>query len=265
MGDFTQELSIAKDIARQAGAIMLTYFNSETQIDHKTDGSPVTKADLEINRMVIAEIKKHFEDGIVGEEESTAGYGMGRRWICDPIDGTRAFTWGVPTAMFSLGFVVDGVSVMGVAYDPFLDRMYEATTGGGSYCNGKTIRVSSQEIAGSTVGVSSSTEEVLRNPSQAALITKLLEKGARLASFSGSVYRACCVARGKFAGYVEKNINAHDLAAVDVILREAGGTITDFSGKPLDYSKAFKGAVMSNGISHTDLLECVKDWNQAGN
>ncbi len=260
MSDFTQELSIAKDIARQAGAIMLTYFNSDVQVDRKADDSPVTQADLEINRTVITEIKKHFEDGIIGEEESTAEYGMGRRWICDPIDGTRAFTWGVPTAMFSLGLVVDGVSVVGVAYDPFLDRMYEATAGGGSYCNGKAIHVSSQEIAGGYVGVSSSTEEVLRNPSQAALITKLLEKEARLASFSGSVYRVCCVARGKFTGYVEKNINAHDLAAVDVILREAGGTITGFDGNPLDYSKAFKGAVMSNGVAHADLLDCVKGW-----
>lgn len=259
MSDFSRELATAKDIAKQAGVIMRKYFD-DPAVERKADDSPVTQADLEINRLVIAELNKQFDDGIIGEEESTAEYGMGRRWICDPIDGTRAFTWGVPTAMFSLGFVIDGVPVIGVAYDPFLDKLYEATTGRGSFCNSKPTHVSSLGVSGGSVGVSSSTEKVLKNPSQAALITNLLEKGARLASFSGSVYRACLVARGKLVGYVEKNINTHDLAAVEVIVKEAGGMLTDFEGKPLDYSKAFKGAVISNTVTHDDLLACVKDW-----
>lgn len=244
----------------RSGEIMRRYFNDESSFDRKADDSPVTQADIEINRLVIEELGKHFDDGVVGEEESTSEYGMGRKWICDPIDGTRAFVWGVPTAMFSLGFVIDGASTVGVAYDPFLNRLYEATQGGGSSCNGKAIHVSAQSISDGYVGVSSSTEKVLSNPSQARLITNLVNKGARLASFSGAVYRACLVARGKLSGYVEKNINTHDLAAVDVIVREAGGTITGFDGKPLDYSTSFKGAVISNAVSHKDLLECVTDW-----
>lgn len=262
MSDYSQELATAKDIARKAGAIMLHYFENDTPIERKSDGSPVTQADKEINRLVIEELAKKFNDGVVGEEESTAAYGMGRRWICDPIDGTRAFTWGVPTAMFSLGLAVNGVSVVGVAYDPFLDRLYEAVVGKGSFCNGKPLQVSTAGISGSSVGVSSSSEKVLNNPSQANLITRLLDKQARLVGFSGSVYRACLVARGKLVGYVEKDINTHDLAAVDVIIREAGGMITDFDGQPLDYSRAFKGAVISNTVTHADLLSCVEDWVQ---
>lgn len=260
MNDLSKELAVAKSIAAQSGAIMLKYFNDNTPISRKADDSPVTQADLEINRLVIEELGKYFNDGVVGEEESTAEYGMGRRWICDPIDGTRAFTWGVPTAMFSLGFVIDGISTMGIAYDPFLDLLYEARVGNGSYCNGKLIHVSNQKITEGYIGVSSSVEKILKNPSQAALIANLVNKDARLASFSGSVYRACLVARGKLAGYVEKNINTHDLAAVDVIIKEAGGIITDFYGRPLDYSKAFKGAVISNKVTHDDLLDCVKGW-----
>lgn len=260
MNDCARELEAAKEIARQAGAIMLRYFDADGAVERKADDSPVTKADLEINRLVIAELGKQFDDGVVGEEESTAEYGMGRRWICDPIDGTRAFTWGLPTAMFSLGLVVDGKSVVGVAYDPFLNRLYEAVAGGGSFCNGEAIHVSSHGIVGGTIGVSSSPEKIIKNPSQTVLISNLIEKGARLASFSGSVYRACLIARGKLEGYVEKNINTHDLAAVEVIVNEAGGKLTDFEGKPLDYSRAFKGAVISNNVAHQDLLECVKDW-----
>jgi myo-inositol-1(or 4)-monophosphatase len=165
--------------------------------------------------------------------------------------------------MFSLGLVVDGVPVVGVAYDPFLDLLYEATQGGGgSLCNGKPIHVSSEGIAGASIAVSGSPEKVLDSSSQAALLTRLVAKKARIVGFSGSVYRACLVARGRLAGYVEKNINTHDLAAVEMILKNAGGMITDFEGKQLDYSKAFKGAVISNSVVHADLLECVAglDW-----
>jgi inositol-phosphate phosphatase / L-galactose 1-phosphate phosphatase / histidinol-phosphatase len=260
MNDYSQELATAKDIAKKAGIIMRTYFEKDVPVERKKDDSPVTKADLEINRLVIEELNKVFDDGIIGEEESTAEYGMGRRWICDPIDGTRAFTWGVPTAMFSLGLVEDGTPIVGVAYDAFLDRLYEAITKHGSFCNGKSIRVSYQKISGGSVGISSSPEKALNNPSQATLITNLLEKKARLASFSGSVYRSCLVAQGKLVGYVEKDINPHDLAAVEVIVKEAGGMVTDFAGNPLDYSKAFKGAIISNTVTHNDLLSCVKNW-----
>lgn len=260
MYDFSKELAVAKDIAKQAGVIARKYFENDTPVDRKADDSPVTQADIQINRLVIEELNKHFTDGIVGEEESTAEYGSGRRWICDPIDGTRAFTWGVPTAMFSLGFAIDGVPKLGVTYDPFLDRLYEAVAGSGSYCNGASIHVSAQGIMGASVAISGSPERILQNPSQATLVTKLLEKKARLVAFSGSVYRACLVARGRLAGYVEKDINTHDLAAVHVIISEAGGKLTDFDGKPLYYGKSFKGAVISNTVTHDDLLECVHGW-----
>ncbi len=262
MNEFSKELNAAKKIARQAGEIMLRYFSDELIVERKNDDSPITKADIEINRLVIEELGKQFNDGIVGEEESTAEYGMGRRWICDPIDGTRAFTWGLPTAMFSLGLAIDGIPAVGVAYDPFLNLLYEATKDSESLCNGKPIHVSSVGITGASIAVSGSPEKLLDDPSQAALLARLVEKKARIVGFSGSVYRACLVARGRLAGYVEKNINTHDLAAVEVILKQAGGIITDFEGKQLDYSKAFKGAVISNSVVHADLLECVAglDW-----
>src|SRR3989338_7401931 len=147
MDDFTKELTVAKDIARRAGAIMLRYFRVDNSEERKADGSPVTIADKAINRMVIEELEKNFADVVIGEEESTGEYGAGRRWICDPIDGTKAYVWGVPTAMFSLGLAVDGVPTLGVAYDPFLDTMYEAVRGNGSYCNGKPIHVSQKKLS----------------------------------------------------------------------------------------------------------------------
>ena len=91
-----------------------------------------------------------------------------------------------------------------------------------------------------------------------SMINNLANKQAELVIISGSVYRACLVTRGKLVGYVDENLHAHDLAAVEVIIKEAGGMVTDFRGSPLDYSKAFKGAVISNGVTHDDLLACIE-------
>lgn len=251
---YEKELLVAKTIAKQAGLIMRKYFNGDQQVEHKEDGSPVTIADKQINRLAIEELKKHFDDGVIGEEEVTAEYGMGRRWFCDPIDGTKAFVWGLPTAMFSLGLVIDGTPVLGVAYDPFLDMLYEAVSGGGSYCNGEHLRVSSKELAGGYVAVTSSIEKLIKQPEHAE---RLIKAGARLVTFSGAVYKSCLVARGRLVGYIEGGVNAHDMAAVQVIVEEAGGKVTGFDGVKLNYAKPFKAAIVSNGIGHEQLVRCV--------
>lgn len=146
MANLHRELLAATNIAREAGRIMRKYFEDGPPVEQKLDGSLITEADIEINRFVIRGLNRRFDDGVIGEEERTADYGDGRRWICDPIDGTRAFTWGLPTAMFSTALVIDGAPVLGVAYDPFLDRLYEAVSGNGSSCNGKKIEVSSRSF-----------------------------------------------------------------------------------------------------------------------
>ena len=251
-----KELAIAKDIARKASSIMLEYFDGEQRMESKADNSPVTIADTMINRLVIEELQKDFNDVIIGEEESTGEYGMGRRWICDPIDGTKAYTWGVPTAMFSLALAVDGVPVLGVAYDPFLDRMYEARKGSGSFCNGTKLSVSSKGIAEGYTAISSSVYKIVHKPEA---VLALEQKGAQLSSFSGAVYKMCLVARGRMLGYADPKLNAHDIAASHVIVEEAGGRVTDIHGQTLDYSKPITSAILSNGVIHEDLIECYKD------
>lgn len=253
--DYADELRVAQAIARRAGVTMLKYFDGDQQVEHKSDGSPVTVADTTINRMVIEELAKAFpDDGVIGEEESNAEYGMGRKWFCDPIDGTKAYVWGTPTSMFSLALVVDGVSVVGVAYDPFLDRMYSGVKGRGSDCNGQRLQVNGDVLPGGLVAVTSDVELIASGlPS----VKRLADKGARLPTFSGAVYKAVLVARGRFAGYVESKTNAHDVAAVDVIVTEAGGKATGLDGRPFDYTKPFRGMIVSNGLVHDDIVESV--------
>jgi fructose-1,6-bisphosphatase/inositol monophosphatase family enzyme len=252
--EFDRELQIAKVLALQAGEIMLAHFDGDQQVEIKKDNTPVTIADKLINDLVIEGLSKEFpDDGIIGEEKSTAEYGMGRKWLCDPIDGTKAYVCGVPTSMFSLGLVIDGRPVLGVAYDPFLKKLYRAVVGEGSFCNDKKLQVSSLPLKGSIVAVTSTAEKMKTLP----YIDTLQKEGARLASFSGALYKGTLVARGKFSAYLEGGVNAHDMAALELFVTEAGGKVTSLAGKQLDYSKPFKGAIVSNGVVHQKIVELV--------
>lgn len=250
--DYSRELEIAKTLASEAGKIMLQYFDGDQQIEIKDDGSPVTIGDKQINTFVIARLKEAFpDDGIVGEEESTDNYGMGRKWLCDPIDGTRAYTWGLPSAMFSLALVVDGRPQVGVAYDPFLDRLYTGIVGQGSYCNGQKLAVSDSAMPGATIAVTGNLQNIINEPDYIKAIT---DTGAGLASFDGGVYKSTLVARGRLPGYIGKGSGPYDIAAAEVIVVEAGGKVTGLDGKQLDYAKDFQGVLVTNGIIHDQLV-----------
>lgn len=255
MSKYQKELEVAKAVAKEAGVIILKYFDIDQEIEIKSDNSPVTIADKLINTLVIERLSKEFpEDGVIGEEESNTEYGMGRKWLCDPIDGTAGYIWGTPTAMFSLALVVDGKPMMGVAYDPFLDKMYFGIDGEESFCNEKKISVNNLQIKGGIMAVSGGLKMLF----ESSYFPKLLDIKPRFACFSGGVYKACLVAKGKFVGYIEVGVGAHDMAAVQVILEGAGGKITALDGSVLDYSKPFKGVIISNKLVHDELLEIYK-------
>ena len=248
---YSKELAVAKKIAAKSGKIMLKYFDNDQAVEVKGDKSLVTIADKLINTMVIKELRKVFpKDIVIGEEESTGEYGMGRRWICDPIDGTAGYVWGTPTAMFSIALVVDGVPVVGVLYDPFLKLLYTGVKGGKSFCNKKVLKVSNKQMNKGIFGLTGSVKHLDERKYWSALKTS----GARFAAFSGAVYKYALIARGRLVGYIEAGLNPHDVAASHVILENAGGKVTDLYGKPLDYTKPFKGAIASNGVVHDTLV-----------
>lgn len=252
--DYLKEISVAKKIAFLAEEIMLEYFDIDQQVQIKDDRSSVTIADTLVNRITIEELHKEFpEDGVIGEEESTSDYGAGRKWFCDPIDGTGGYIWGTPTAMFSLGLVVDGTPILGVTYDPFLKRMYLGVKGQGSYCNNKKLAVSEKNLEGSTVAITSNPIKILKYN----YIKKLKEKEVDFAVFSGAVYKSSLVAKGKIEGYIEHGVNGHDMAAIQVIVEEAGGKVTGLHGEILDYTQPFKGAVVSNGKIHDEFVSII--------
>ncbi len=252
MNDFKKEMEVAVSIAKEAGVIILKYFYGDQSVEHKADNTEVTVADKLINSLVIERLSKTFpEDGVIGEEESNTEYGKGRKWICDPIDGTKGYVCGVPTAMFSLALVIDGKPIIGVVYDAFLNRMFTGKIGEKSLCNDKPISVSNLDLKHGIFAVSGSVRTFLKTK----YYQKMIEDGVRQVSFNGAIYKCCLIAIGKLVGYGEEGVSAHDLAAVHVIVLGAGGKITSMDGKELDYSKPFKGAIVSNNVTHDKLIE----------
>ena len=129
-------LEFAKDIAYNAGKIIMKYFNSSNGASYKGDKTIVTLADKEINSYLISRVKEKFpEHSVDGEEEQ---FGKSDYvWVCDPVDGTAMYARHIPVAVFSLALVINGKSAVGVVYDPFTDSLYTAIKGQGAYKNGE--------------------------------------------------------------------------------------------------------------------------------
>lgn len=252
-------LEFAKDIAYEAGKIMLKYFKQNNGASYKGDRTIVTIADTQINSYLIEKVKEHYpEHSVDGEEEQ-----FGRSnyvWVCDPVDGTAMYARHIPVAVFSLALVIDGVPNVGVVYDPFTDNLYTAIKGKGAYKNGIKIQVN--DIA---LGDMRSVSNYDLWPKAEYNIINLIKKLGEKTYFVeiGSITRACmCVANGEFnlaifPGTEHKNC---DVAAAKIIVEEAGGKVTDLFGNEQRYDQSIKGALISNGIVHDEVLEAIKKY-----
>jgi myo-inositol-1(or 4)-monophosphatase len=253
-------LEFTKNLAKEAEEIALRYFSFEVDSTWKEDNTPLTKADTEINDLVIDRINEAYpEHSVYGEEKSDIKENSKYIWVCDPIDGTMAFSCGLPIFVFSIALVdhSNGQPILGLVNDPVMKTMYWATKDGGAYRNGKRIYVSKNETFLNTytlTGASGKDVGFSNLP-----VHKLLgEQKSRVMKFPSFIYGAIQVANGKFTGGAFYGKHAHDIAALKIITEEAGGRVTDLNGNERRYDEDGMGCIVSNGILHKDLLEIVQ-------
>jgi fructose-1,6-bisphosphatase/inositol monophosphatase family enzyme len=254
-----QYLEFAKNIAYQAGNIMLKHFKLGMFSSEKADLSVVTLADREINDLVITEVNKHYPNHSVLGEEKSLDKKSSHVWLCDPVDGTLPYSKGVPISVFSLALVVDGVSVLGVVYDPFTKRLYHGVKGAGSFLNGEVIKVSDKNLNyQATLDIEwwpeaqYDIDSVMHNLS--------MDTKSYVLHLGSVIQAACLVAAGQyeaciFAGTKGKAV---DMAAIKVIVEGAGGKVTDIFGVDQIYQEDIKGAIISNSLVHDDLVNYLK-------
>lgn len=265
MNDYETYLAFATSVAREAGDVMRHYFNlsmSDKHVEVKADNTPVSEADKKINQLLIDCVAKTFPNhGVLGEEQSMHNE-RAELWVCDPIDGTVSFILGVPTAMFSLAYVVNGEPQVAVMYEPMLDKLFTATKGGGAFLNGEPVQVSARSsLQKANVGITASADQMFKREQ---FCKAMIADGARLSTVPGNVFKGSLVAQGRLDGYVFPGRSAHDIAAEKLVIEEAGGKVTSLDGEEQRYDGKIRGAVVSNGLIHEQIVQHLKDYGVEG-
>jgi histidinol-phosphatase len=252
------ELKLARELADIADEISLKYFSKNPEVTTKDDGTLVTVADREIETALRKRIKETFPDhGVLGEEQGLQGAREGPIWVIDPIDGTNNFAWGIPIYATLIALRVDGVTNVGLASAPAIGERYEAARGDGARMNGMPIRVSDvRTIEDARVCYGS-----YRGVVAAGLGDRwvdILKRAKRERGF-GDFWGHMLVARGAEEVMVEPSLAIWDVAALEVIVQEAGGKMTGFSGAPYPESRMWgpegDGSCLStNGQLHDQLV-----------
>lgn len=246
----TDEFDFAHHLADLADEISMKFFRHDPTVRTKADGTPVTEADEAIERALRAEIAGAFpEHGILGEEEEESVSSSGTKWIIDPIDGTKNYSWGIPVWATLIAFEQDGVVELGVASAPALGERYAAARGKGATRNGEPIRASTvDDVSKARVGFTSL--HGFERSDHADAFHKLVG-GAAFDRGIGDFYGHMLVAAGSLDVMVEPSLRPWDLGPLLVIVEEAGGRLTDFDGRATIYGG---GGLTTNGRLHASVL-----------
>jgi fructose-1,6-bisphosphatase/inositol monophosphatase family enzyme len=226
---FDRELEILRGALARAGEVALRYQREGVKAEIKPDHSPVTPADRECERLLVQELGGHFpDDGILGEEGAEKPSANGRRWIIDPIDGTRDFLRGNRFWSMLVALEQDGEVVAGAAHFPGLQETYWAAEGGGAWRNGSRLRISAiTEISESVLCVNS-----LQNAHQHAYGRRLLDWMRPFWAIRsiGGAPDAMLVASGSAEAWIEPSAKAWDFAPLKIIAEQAGARFFNFDG-----------------------------------
>lgn len=224
-------LDVAKQAAEQANDIAMRFFNQGVVVETKADDSPVTEADRACERAIRKTIGEAFpEHAIVGEEYGGASEGR-HVWLIDPIDGTRSFIRGLPFWSIQIALMVEGELVLGVSSAPAFNEMAFAMRGQGAHVAGQLAEIRWVDDL-TQADVSMGNIRSLARSQHWPWLGQVVEKAARTRGY-GDFYSYHRLASGQQDVVIESDVNILDIAALTVIVQEAGGIVTDLAGEPI--------------------------------
>lgn len=255
MKDF---LTVAAEAARAAGALLRANINGKREISYKGDINLVTEMDRLSERTVVKALLASFPDhGIMAEEETMIRNGSGYLWIIDPLDGTTNYAHGYPCFSVSIALEHEGEIVVGVVYDPMRDELFSAQKGAGAHLNGKTIRVSAADtLIKSLLSTGFPYDRKVSEKNNLNYFHDLLMASQEVRRDGSAALDLCYVASGRFDGFWELKLKPWDVAAGSLIVHEAGGLISDFSGTR--FSIHDDEILATNGRIHALMLETLQ-------
>lgn len=256
-------LDTAIDLVRRAGDLQRAAYGGTFRIDKKGAIDLVTEVDVAVERMFRARIAAAHPDHDVLGEELGGPEGGGRSrfcWVCDPIDGTTNFAHGVPLFCSTVALTVDGELEVGAVYDPLRDELFTARRGAGAFLNGARLTVSATDslidallVTGFPYTVHSDLEEML------GLFGAFLARSRAVRRLGSAALDVCYVAAGRMEGFWEQGLNAWDIAAGVLLVREAGGRVTDLDGGAFDLRT---GRILAtNGRVHQQMLAVIREFH----
>jgi histidinol phosphatase-like enzyme (inositol monophosphatase family) len=253
---YEREMSIGAEIARQAGELALKIRQGDIGIEIKDDESPVTVADKACEKLIVEGLSAAFpDDGLLGEEGAMKEPANGRRWIIDPIDGTRDFIRGTRAWSMLIGLEEDGKVVAGHAYYPAFGEIYSAARGEGAWHDGKRIQCGNPKKRSDALICCNGLGFMHRYGFAGELVEWL--SGFWTVRSMGGCLDAVLVASGVADVWVEAQAKPWDLAPLKIIAEEAGCVTFDFTGKNTIYGGNF-------AISTPELADEIKTFLARG-
>jgi len=250
--DLMERLDFTIKIAKKVGNILLSEWGNPASVSQKSSFQDLlTDMDKKSQSIIVEAIKKAFpEDGILSEEGINEK--KEKMWIIDPIDGTVNYAFGLPSFSVSISYVVENEPTVGVIHLPVIGETYYAVKDMGSYKDGEKIKVSNRSNLKQTVGLMG-----FFRGFTGKFISEMEDKVIRIRMLGSIAVGAAYIAAGKADFYIAKRANPWDVAAAVLILKEAGGKVTDIDGKSAGiYSNSY---VFSNGRIHQDIINQIKN------
>jgi histidinol-phosphatase len=251
--DLEKALAVANRAAREADRIAMQYFNGDLEVERKSDSSPVTEADRACERAIRATLLEAFPDhAIYGEEYGRKGR-SNALWLVDPIDGTRSFIRGLAFWSVQIALMIDDELVLGVSSAPAFGEQAWAVAGQGAWLNGQRVQSRPCESIEASDLSFGNLRTLARGPDW-AWVGQLFSRAARCRAY-GDFYSYHRLADGGQDAVIESDVNILDIAALTVLVREAGAVITDLKGGPIGLETS--SVLAASPALHAQLLSSM--------
>jgi histidinol-phosphatase len=250
----SKELEAAQEAAHAAAQIIRPLYRKNLQVKTKADASPVTEADVRSEEAIRKVLGERFPSyGFYGEETGQHAMGADNVWLVDPIDGTKSFVRECPFFSTQIALMREGKFVLGVSSAPAYEEFAWAEVGAGAWLNDQRIRVSRVGDLGGSILSTGNLKTLAASPQWGAF-GKLVGRVSRLRGYGDFVHYHL-LARGSLDVVIESDVNILDIAALTVIVREAGGTFTDLRGGEVGLETTT--VLATNGVLHRTVLESL--------
>jgi histidinol-phosphatase len=231
IGGASPELRAALDAAQAAAGVIRSFYQRNLRIETKADRSPVTEADVRAEETIRGILVERFPTyGFFGEETGRSGLDAESVWLVDPIDGTKSFVRECPFFSTQIALLRKGELVLGVSSAPEYGELAWAEQGAGAYLNGRPVRVSAVAELGAAIVSTGNLKTLASSERGWRRLGELITRVSRIRGYGDFVHYHL-LARGALDVVLESDVNILDIAALTVIVREAGGTFTDREGR----------------------------------